>query len=71
MPRVNVNKPGPSQAEGSVHGLVSHSGEGKAVSAALAALTLLAPGQQGAGALAVHEALPAILFVVLQQCTPR
>lgn len=56
----------------SVHDLVvSHCGEGDAVGALLAPLALLAPHQQRAGALAVHQALPAILLVALQHPTAR
>lgn len=52
----------------SVHGLVvPHGGEGDAaVGALLAPLALLAPHQERAGALAVHQALPAVLLVALQ-----
>lgn len=53
----------------SVHGLVvPHAGEGDAVvGALLAPLAPLAPHQQRAGALAVHQALPAVLLVALQR----
>lgn len=58
----------PSPAGTSVHGLVvSHGGEGDAVSAVLAPLAFLVPDQQRAGALAVHQALPAVLLVAFQQ----
>lgn len=62
----------PSPVATSVHGLVvSHRGEGDAIGALLAPLALLAPDQQRAGTLAVHQALSAVLLVALQHPAAR
>lgn len=56
----------------SVHSLiVSHRSEGDAVGALLAPLALLAPDEQRAGTLAVHQALSAVLLVALQHPAAR
>lgn len=56
----------------SVHGLVvTHRGEGNTISALLAPLALLAPDQQRAGTLAIHQALSAVLLVALQHPAAR
>lgn len=63
-PRAHRPRPRPGAA--SVHGLViSHRGEGDAVGALLAPLALLAPDQQCAGTLVVHQALSVVLLVAL------